>query len=95
MLHARLRPTSRSYVLNLAVFCAGLKALGTAVEAVPLTLTLECSGNGGIQPAVDDAAPVPPLEFQLLVEPSTAPTSLQLLLDGSPLCQARNMLLQQ
>ena len=82
-----LEVATKAYVL------AGLKALGTSIEDVPLTLTVECCGDVAMQPAVDDAAPVPPLEYLLLVEPSTVPTSLQLLLGGSPLRQARSRIM--
>lgn len=69
--------------------CAGtgLEACGSAEEEVPVTLELECQASDAIQAAVDAARPVAPITCSLLVEASTAPASLQLMLNGAHLLQ--------
>ncbi len=79
----------RRHDTSIVLPAAGLIARGTTDEEVKLTLALECLAvSTALQPAVDDAAPVALLECRLLVEPSTTPASLQLLLDGLLIRQA-------
>lgn len=52
-----------------------------------MTLGLECLASEAVQSAVDAALPVAPLTCGLLVEASTAPATLQLLLNGARLPQ--------
>lgn len=52
-----------------------------------MVLSLECQASEAIQCAVDAASPVAPIICRLLVEASTAPACLQLMLNGNCLLQ--------
>ena len=52
-----------------------------------MTMDLECLVSEGLQSAMDVALPVVPITCDLVVEASTAPATLQLLLNGTRLSQ--------